>query len=42
MVAFLDAGGRLGVGDWRPNSPKSKTGVYGQWKVITPDDEAAR
>ena len=42
VVALLDAGGRLGVGDWRPNSPKSMTGVYGQWKVITPDDEAAR
>ena len=33
VVALVDAGGRLGVGDWRPSSPKSATGIYGQYKV---------
>lgn len=30
---LVDAAGRCGVGDWRPSSPKSKSGTYGQWKV---------
>jgi hypothetical protein len=34
VVALLDAAGRLGVGDWRPASPKSMTGTYGQWRVV--------
>lgn len=33
VVALLDAAGRGGVGDWRPSSPKSATGTYGQWSV---------
>lgn len=31
--ALIDAGGRGGVGDWRPSSPKSHTGVFGQYRV---------
>ena len=38
IVALLDAAGRQGVGDWRPNSPKSHTGTYGQWRVVEPGD----
>lgn len=34
IVALIDAGGRGGVGDWRPSSPKSATGTYGQYRVI--------
>ena len=34
IAALLDAGGRGGVGDWRPSSPKSATGTYGQFKVV--------
>jgi hypothetical protein len=34
VVALVDAGGRGGVGDWRPNAPKSKTGTYGTYRVI--------
>lgn len=33
IYALVDAGGRGGVGDWRPNSPKSQTGSYGQFRV---------
>lgn len=35
IVALVDAGGRGGVGDWRPSSPKSKTGTYGQFRVTS-------
>lgn len=38
VVALLDAAGRQGVGDWRPASPKSMTGVYGQWRVADPQE----
>jgi hypothetical protein len=37
VVALLDAAGRQGVGDWRPASPKSMTGTYGQWRVVDPE-----
>lgn len=33
IVALVDAAGRGGVGDWRPSSPKSKTGTYGTFRV---------
>ena len=33
ILALIDAGGRGGVGDWRPSSPKSATGTYGQYRV---------
>jgi hypothetical protein len=33
ILALVDAGGRGGVGDWRPSSPKSATGTYGQYRV---------
>jgi hypothetical protein len=33
IIALVDAGGRGGVGDWRPSSPKSMTGIYGQFRV---------
>jgi hypothetical protein len=36
MMALVDAAGRGGVGDWRPSSPKSNTGVFGTWRL---DDE---
>lgn len=34
VVALVDAGGRGGVGDWRPSAPKSHTGIYGQFRVV--------
>jgi hypothetical protein len=34
VVALVDAGGRGGVGDWRPNAPKSKTGTFGTYRVV--------
>lgn len=40
IVALLDAAGRVGVGDWRPGSPKSHTGTFGQFRV-TPEGAAA-
>ncbi len=33
VIALVDAAGRGGVGDWRPSSPKSKTGTFGCWRV---------
>jgi len=33
VVALVDAAGRGGVCDWRPSSPKSKTGTYGTWRM---------
>ncbi len=37
IAALLDGAGRVGVGDWRPGSPKSNTGTYGTFRI---DDEA--
>jgi hypothetical protein len=33
LVALVDAAGMNGVGDWRPSSPRSKSGTYGTWEV---------
>lgn len=33
LVNLVDASGRNGVGDWRPSSPKSRTGTYGTYEV---------
>jgi len=35
IAALVNAGGQAGVGDWRPNSPKSLTGVFGRFAVDT-------
>lgn len=35
VITLVDAGGRGGVGDWRPSSPKSLTGSYGTYRVDT-------
>jgi hypothetical protein len=37
VIALLDGAGRVGVGDWRPGSPKSNTGTFGTFRI---DDEA--
>jgi hypothetical protein len=36
ILALLDAAGRVGVGDWRPGSPKSNSGTFGTFRI---DDE---
>lgn len=36
VLALLDAAGRVGVGDWRPGSPKSNSGTFGTFRI---DDE---
>lgn len=33
LIALVDAAGLGGVGDWRPSSPKSKSGTFGRWTV---------
>lgn len=33
VVALVDAAGRGGVGDWRPGSPKSNTGIFGTFRI---------
>lgn len=40
LVNLLDAAGLGGIGDWRPSSPKSATGTFGTWEVVTNEDEA--
>lgn len=37
ILALLDGAGRVGVGDWRPGSPKSNTGVFGTFRIA--DDQ---
>lgn len=37
ILALVDAAGMGGVGEWRPASKESKTGVYGTWHV--PDQD---
>lgn len=37
VLALLDAGGRGGIGEWRPSAPKSKTGQYGTFRVADED-----
>ena len=33
VAALVDAAGDVGVGDWRPGAPKSKTGTFGRFSV---------
>jgi hypothetical protein len=33
IVALVDGAGRVGVGDWRPGSPKSNTGTFGTFRI---------
>ena len=34
ILALVDAAGIGGVGEWRPTSPKSRTGDYGRFQII--------
>jgi hypothetical protein len=40
IAALLEGAGRVGVGDWRPGSPKSNTGTFGTFRLD--DDEIDR
>lgn len=33
VYTLADAAGRVGVGDWRPSSPKSSTGTFGTFRL---------
>lgn len=33
VVALIEEAGSMGIGDWRPSSPKSSSGIYGQWVI---------
>lgn len=33
VVNLVDASGRCGIGSWRPSSPKSMSGTFGQYRV---------
>ena len=35
VLTLLDGAGYGGVGDWRPSAPKSATGTFGQFRVVT-------
>jgi hypothetical protein len=35
------AGFTQGIGEWRPSSPKSKSGAYGTWRLATADEVEA-
>jgi hypothetical protein len=38
VAALVDAAGDVGVGDWRPGAPKSKTGTFGRFTVEVQQD----
>lgn len=38
LVALIDAAGMGGVGEWRPASKQSKSGMYGTWQVADDQD----
>jgi hypothetical protein len=38
VLALVDAAGNGGVGDWRPSSPKSKSGTFGRFRVDSDRD----
>lgn len=38
VYALVDTAGKGGVGDWRPSSPKSATGTFGQFTLAPPPD----
>ena len=40
IIALIDAAGIGGVGEWRPSSKQSKTGMYGTFQVV--DEQNAR
>jgi hypothetical protein len=40
LIALVDAAGIGGVGEWRPASKQSKTGMYGTFQVV--DEQNAR
>ena len=35
VLALVEEAGSMGIGDWRPSSPKSASGIYGQWVIDT-------
>lgn len=35
VIALVDAGGNGGVGEWRPSAPKSLTGTFGTFEVVS-------
>lgn len=37
ILALVDAAGIGGVGEWRPTAPKSATGTFGTFEVVTGD-----
>ena len=40
VVALVDAGGLGGVGEWRPSAPKSFTGTFGTYRVMTEEEKS--
>jgi len=36
--SLVDAAGNGGVGDWRPSAPKSSTGTFGTFRIMTPEE----
>lgn len=39
IIHLVDAAGTGGIGDWRPSSPKSSSGTYGQFEIEVPVEE---
>lgn len=33
VIALVEEAGTMGIGDWRPSSPKSSSGIFGQWCI---------
>jgi hypothetical protein len=40
VVALVDAGGMSGIGEYRPASKRSYSGMYGTWQVVDDQDIA--
>ncbi len=41
LQAIATAGFTCGLCEWRPSSPKSKSGTYGTWRLATPEEAQA-
>lgn len=40
IAALVDAAGIGGVGEWRPSSPKSFTGTFGTFRIMTDEEKS--
>lgn len=39
IITLVDAAGSGGIGDWRPSAPRSSTGTFGVFRVMSEEEE---